>query len=95
MRPPHIAGGFSSPLFAVPRVLTRATQSQRLWRRWYMLRVLREEPYGSTHASRAIAGAMLLASAVALSVGKWLLAVVLLGAFVIWFVQSGTGASHG
>ncbi len=42
----------------------------------------------------AIAGAMLLASAVAFSVGEWLLAVVLLGAFVIWFVQSGTSARH-
>jgi hypothetical protein len=37
-----------------------------------------------------LAGAMLLASAVALSVGNWHLAVVLLGAFVIWFVRSGT-----
>ena len=36
-----------------------------------------------------IAGAMLLASAIALSVGNWQLAVVLLGAFVIWFVRSG------
>ncbi len=38
----------------------------------------------------AIAGATLLASAVALSLGNWLLAVVLLGAFIIWFFQSGT-----
>ncbi len=37
----------------------------------------------------AIAAATLLASAVALSIGKWLLAVVLLGVFVLWFVQSG------
>ncbi len=36
-----------------------------------------------------IAGTMLLASAIALSVGYWQLAVVLLGAFVIWFVRSG------
>ena len=36
-----------------------------------------------------IAGAMLLASAIALSMGYWLLAAVLLGAFVIWFVRSG------
>ncbi len=41
-----------------------------------------------------LAGAMLLASAVAHAEGNWHLAVVLLGAFVIWFVQSGTGARH-
>jgi hypothetical protein len=36
-----------------------------------------------------IAGGTLLASAIALSVGNWQLAVVLLGAFVLWFVRSG------
>ena len=36
-----------------------------------------------------IAAAPLLTSAIALSVGQWLLAMVLLGAFVIWFIQMG------
>jgi hypothetical protein len=36
-----------------------------------------------------IAAAPLLTSAIALRVGHWLLAMVLLGAFVVWSIQMG------